>query len=154
MGPVGGQEMLVILLIALLLFGPKKLPELARMLGKAVSEFRRAKNELKSTFESHMYELERETRGDTGSAPAKTVHSPVSFPYPSDELGPYNANSELTAGPSSEQADAFRPLATSGEGEGRDISSVESPPVPDTVPRNGTQPARDVASLAKEERLS
>lgn len=65
MGPIGVQEMIAIFLIALLLFGPKKLPELGRTLGKALTEFRRAKNELKSTFESHMAELERETRIDS-----------------------------------------------------------------------------------------
>ena len=61
MGPVGWQEMAVIGILALVLFGPKRLPELARNLGKALAEFRRAKEELKSTFDVHMKELERET---------------------------------------------------------------------------------------------
>jgi len=60
MGPVGVQEMIVIFLVALVLFGPKKLPELGRTLGKAISEFRRAQSELKATFEHHMKELEQE----------------------------------------------------------------------------------------------
>ncbi len=60
MGPVGWQEMMFIFLLALLLFGPKKLPELGRMLGKAMTEFRRAQTELKSTFEREMRNLERE----------------------------------------------------------------------------------------------
>ncbi len=51
MGPVGWQEIIAIFFVALLLFGPKKLPELSRTLAKAVAEFRRAQNELKSTFE-------------------------------------------------------------------------------------------------------
>ena len=42
---VGGQELLVILVIALILFGPKKLPELARSFGRAVAEFNKAKDE-------------------------------------------------------------------------------------------------------------
>lgn len=42
---VGGQELFVILIIALILFGPKKLPELARSFGRAVAEFNRAKHE-------------------------------------------------------------------------------------------------------------
>src|SRR5579864_5557134 len=62
MGPVGWQEMMFIFLLALLLFGPKKLPELGRMLGKAMTEFRRAQNELKSTFEREMRNLERENQ--------------------------------------------------------------------------------------------
>ena len=60
MGPVGVQEMIVIFLVALVLFGPKKLPELGRTLGKAITEFRRAQSELKATFEHHMKELEKE----------------------------------------------------------------------------------------------
>jgi TatA/E family protein of Tat protein translocase len=60
MGPVGVQEMVVILLVALVLFGPKKLPELGKTIGKAITEFRRAQSELKATFESHMRELEKE----------------------------------------------------------------------------------------------
>ena len=60
MGPVGVQEMIVIFLVALVLFGPKKLPELGKTIGKAITEFRRAQSELKSTFEGHMRELEKE----------------------------------------------------------------------------------------------
>jgi TatA/E family protein of Tat protein translocase len=61
MGPIGVQEMVFIFLLALVLFGPKKLPELGRTLGKAISEFRRAQSELKATFDREMQNLERET---------------------------------------------------------------------------------------------
>src|SRR5271154_4519447 len=61
MGTLGGQEMLVIILLALLLFGPKELPKIARTIGKAMTEFRRAQNDLKSTFNREMANLERET---------------------------------------------------------------------------------------------
>jgi TatA/E family protein of Tat protein translocase len=61
MGTLGGQEILVIVLLALLLFGPKELPKIARTLGKAMTEFRRAQNELKTTFNREMENLERET---------------------------------------------------------------------------------------------
>src|SRR5215469_18377406 len=60
MGPVGFQEMVVIFVIALLIFGPKKLPELGRTLGKAMTEFRRASSELRSTFDREMKNLEQE----------------------------------------------------------------------------------------------
>jgi TatA/E family protein of Tat protein translocase len=61
MGPIGVQEMVVIFLVALVLFGPKKLPELGKTLAKAVTEFRRAQSDLKATFEREMQSLERET---------------------------------------------------------------------------------------------
>jgi sec-independent protein translocase protein TatA len=60
MGTLGVQEMLIIFAIALLLFGPKKLPELGKTIGKAITEFRRASNDLKQTFEREMQTLERE----------------------------------------------------------------------------------------------
>jgi sec-independent protein translocase protein TatA len=62
MGPIGVQEMIFIFLLALVLFGPKKLPELGRMVGKALSEFRRAQSELKATFDREMRNLELETQ--------------------------------------------------------------------------------------------
>jgi len=61
MGPIGVQEMVVIFLVALVLFGPKKLPELGKTLAKAVTEFRRAQSDLKATFEREMQSIERET---------------------------------------------------------------------------------------------
>ena len=54
MGPIGVQEMVAIFLVALVLFGPKKLPELGRTIAKAITEFRRASNDLKATFEREM----------------------------------------------------------------------------------------------------
>lgn len=61
MGPLGTQELVFIFILALLLFGPKKLPELGKTIGKAMTEFRRAQTELKTTFEREMKNLERET---------------------------------------------------------------------------------------------
>jgi TatA/E family protein of Tat protein translocase len=61
MGPLGYPEMVFIFFLALILFGPKKLPELGRTVGKALTEFRRASNELKSTFDREMKNLEQET---------------------------------------------------------------------------------------------
>ena len=61
MGPLGVQEMVVIFLVALVLFGPKKLPELGKTIAKAVTEFRRAQSDLKATFEREMHSIERET---------------------------------------------------------------------------------------------
>src|SRR3954453_6007435 len=61
MGPLGWQETVFIFFLALLLFGPKKLPELGRTLGKAMTEFRRASSELRATFDREMHAIERET---------------------------------------------------------------------------------------------
>src|SRR5215469_4051036 len=61
MGPLGTEELVAIFILALLLFGPKELPKLGRTIGKAMTEFRRAQSELKTTFNREMQNLERET---------------------------------------------------------------------------------------------
>ena len=55
---LGGHEMIIIFLIVLLLFGAKKLPELARGVGKSMGEFRRAKDE----FESEIHRAEQDVK--------------------------------------------------------------------------------------------
>ncbi len=61
-GTLGVPEIAVIFILALVLFGPKKLPELGRTIGKAMTEFRRASNDLKATFDREMHTLERESK--------------------------------------------------------------------------------------------
>jgi len=53
-GSIGVQELLIIFIIALLIFGPRKLPKLGRSLGRSLAEFRRASNELKNTLEEEI----------------------------------------------------------------------------------------------------
>lgn len=57
-GPLGFPELLFISLLALLIFGPKKLPELGRTLGKAMAEFRKATTDLKRTINAELIEQE------------------------------------------------------------------------------------------------
>jgi sec-independent protein translocase protein TatA len=60
MGPIGIQELTLILIVALLVFGPKKLPELGRSIGKTLAEFRRASNEIKHNIKKELEEPERD----------------------------------------------------------------------------------------------
>jgi len=64
-----GPEMLFLALLAFLLFGPKKLPEIGRQIGRGLAEFRRASNELKSQLENEMRLLEAEDREKKISPP-------------------------------------------------------------------------------------
>jgi sec-independent protein translocase protein TatA len=58
MGPLGFQEILVIFIIALIVFGPKKLPELGKSLGKGLREFKKATEDLKTNFEDQIRDAE------------------------------------------------------------------------------------------------
>ena len=53
-GPIGMPELILIFLVALLVFGPRKLPELGRSLGKGIAEFKRASEDLKRTIEDEI----------------------------------------------------------------------------------------------------
>jgi sec-independent protein translocase protein TatB len=60
MSSMGFSETLILVLLAYLLFGPKKLPEIARQVGKILNEFKRASNEFKSQIESEISQLDME----------------------------------------------------------------------------------------------
>ena len=61
MGPLGFPELVIIFVVALIVFGPRKLPELGRSLGKGLSEFKRASNELRNTLDDEIRNEERRT---------------------------------------------------------------------------------------------
>ena len=124
MGTLGVPEMMVIFVLALVLFGPKKLPEIGRTLGKAITEFRKASSELKNTFTAEMENLERETKQITQST-AEVVNDTYNYDYSSYQ-SQYEASSEppleiTAADPSTESASAPQgaesPLAELPPGE-------------------------------------
>jgi TatA/E family protein of Tat protein translocase len=67
---LGMPEMIFIFLLALIIFGPKKLPEIGAQFGKALSEFKRASNEFKSQLEEEVRNLERQTTAPPPPEPA------------------------------------------------------------------------------------
>lgn len=81
-GSLGGPELLLILVIALIVFGPRKLPEMGKSLGKMLVEFRRASNEFKRTIEDEV-EAEK-VRDHVQAASAPAVAPPVE-PAPASE---------------------------------------------------------------------
>jgi TatA/E family protein of Tat protein translocase len=148
MGPFGVQEMILIFILALVLFGPKKLPELARLLGKGLTEFRRAKNELKSTFDTHMRELERETRMEelkkNPTSVTTTTPSYNPYAYTADEYGrsPSDYNYNGSEGPYLSE-----PPVQSHAAETPALPPA--PVVPGTVPRSASSPTSEEAAAAE-----
>lgn len=91
MGPLGVPEMIFIFVLALLILGPKKLPEIGRTIGKGMAEFRRASNELKSTFEREMNAIDREhesikeVSSSYASSASTAAASSAPYDYPYDD---------------------------------------------------------------------
>jgi TatA/E family protein of Tat protein translocase len=79
-GSIGMPELIIILVIALIIFGPRKLPELGRSLGRSINEFKKASNELRSTLEEEI--RVEETRERTTAA--ATPPPPAATPPPVD----------------------------------------------------------------------
>jgi TatA/E family protein of Tat protein translocase len=82
-GSIGMPELIIIFVIALIIFGPRKLPELGRSLGKSLAEFKRASNELKSTLEEEIrLEETRSALDEKKAAAAQTATAPPANPTP------------------------------------------------------------------------
>jgi sec-independent protein translocase protein TatA len=69
-GSLGMPELIVIFVIALIVFGPRKLPELGRSLGRSIAEFKKATNELQSTLEQEIEADERRSKAEAAHVAA------------------------------------------------------------------------------------
>ena len=132
MGSIGLQEMVFIFVVALLIFGPKKLPELGRSLGKGLSEFRRASSELRSSFEREMENIERETRVEedkkTATAVTDSSSTAPTDSYSYSESDPYSSDYGYDyAGYSGEQQEQPSTEPSTGEPqkEGEHVDAAE-----------------------------
>jgi TatA/E family protein of Tat protein translocase len=129
MGTLGWQEMTFIFILALLLFGPKKLPELGRQVGKALTEFKRASNELKATFDRELSSLERE---DQSIKEVTSSYDPSNYSYNYDYS--YDSYSD-----GSTSTPAIESTAT-------ESTSVSASATQGAEAKNGTAPEGTVAT--------
>jgi TatA/E family protein of Tat protein translocase len=102
-GSIGMPELIIILVIALIIFGPRKLPELGRSLGRSIGEFKRASNELRNTLEEEIrIEEQRDQRAairaeqDAAVAAAATPTS--TSPTPASPAPPANETVDRSTG--------------------------------------------------------
>jgi len=136
--------MIVVFIVVLVVFGPQKLPELARGLGKLMAEFRKASTDFKSAFEEEMREMERQAlqaerkkaaEAAAASAPAaETSPSPASAPStgaepPSSEVHPEaRATEDLVISPVVESVPRSSEEPAETKSEGATITSSDKPP--------------------------
>jgi TatA/E family protein of Tat protein translocase len=102
---IGLQEMLVIGVLALLVFGPSKLPELGRMVGRAMREFRRASDEFRSTVETNLHINDPDPLPPDPVAPT-SVEPSTPTPLPS-ELEPISPEAPAVRVPEPEHGEPF-----------------------------------------------
>lgn len=97
-GSIGMPELIIIFVIALIIFGPRKLPELGRSLGRSLAEFKRASNELRSTLEEEI-RIEDQRPPEAKPAEAKTTEAKTT------EAKPIEAKPTETAAAASMSSD-------------------------------------------------
>ena len=118
---LGGGEIAVIFILALVLFGPNKLPELGRTIAKAMGEFNRARNDLKATFEREMRTMEQETlsikkfANDTVAELADHASYVYGLPSAEEVWNPLDHEGHAVENASREQAAIAAPVENSGE---------------------------------------
>ena len=121
-------HLVILFVIALMVFGPQKLPELARMLGKATAEFRKMTNDFRYALEDEVRELERNTRirEEEIAAAARAAQGPVPAPSTAPEGAVPRELIEAPASvPSAEPFNESSPLPHA--------DSAPSPPSPEPV---------------------
>ena len=134
-------HLVIIFIVVLVVFGPHKLPELARSLGKMMAEFRKASTDFKMAFEEEMRNIERQAReaewkkSHEGTAAASTEQQPATLATPPGTESPHIlpksiAPPEPTINPVSEAvAREPQPSAGPNSESGGELVSTEEPPV-------------------------
>ncbi len=105
---IGFPELLLIAVIALVVIGPKRLPDLAKALGRGFAEFRRATDELKQTFEEEARVSRAQELRKKLVAEGKIVPPGALDPYP-PEANADNANGSVESGPSPQEVVSEEP---------------------------------------------
>ena len=119
-GPLGMQEMLIILVVALIVFGPRKLPQIGKTLGKSIAEFRRTSTELRSTLEREVQMEEFRAARSEVSELKKDVTDLGRGLDPDRGSGPPAAGREQQESPPEAPSGADSPPDASGADEAAD----------------------------------
>ena len=127
---MSGTELAIILILALLLLGPDKLPGLARTAGKAVRDFKKATNDLRGTVETEFYKMDQpdepEARQVPASAPARAQSSD---PYAADDTAPERLGPARAAPAGTVPAAPMGPVQAEAQARAEAAKSEQDKPV-------------------------
>ncbi|MDE2972136.1 MAG: Sec-independent protein translocase protein TatB [Acidobacteriota bacterium] len=151
-GPLGMQEMLIILVVALIVFGPRKLPQIGKTLGKSIAEFRRTSTELRSTLEREVQMEEFRAARSEVSELKKDVSDLGRGLDPDRGSGPPGAGREERESPPEAQSAADAPPDASGVGEATDRAAAEAEAAGAGEPPAGDDAASDDGAAGSESR--
>jgi sec-independent protein translocase protein TatB len=129
---LGFGEILIILVLALVLLGPQRLPDAAKSLGKAMRDFQRATADVKQQFDSALYEVDRAVKPALAAPPPPSATTPAAVP------------------PGGVPVAAGVPAATAENVPGLEAALAEPAPAPAVLPvrQEATAPAGEAASKA------
>jgi sec-independent protein translocase protein TatB len=137
-------HLIVLFVVALIIFGPQKLPELARMLGKATAEFRKMTNDFRYALEDEVREMERQTRikEEEAAAVKRAAEAPPLSPSPAP--APEPEGSVPRAIPETTVTATVEPPSEAGPAPTAESATSQAPAEAVTVPQE--KPADDHAA--------
>lgn len=138
--------MIVVFIVVLVVFGPQKLPELARGLGKLMAEFRKASTDFKTAFEEEMRDLERQAmlaeRKKAAEAAATSAVSDLVQPATLPAIAENATPASETSADSQAAEPVISPVAESVARSSEDITESKT----EAAPTNLQEPGRDAQS--------
>jgi sec-independent protein translocase protein TatB len=128
-------HMIVVFIVVLVVFGPRKLPELARGLGKLMAEFRKASTDFKSAFEEEMREMERQALQAERKKAAEAAAASA-------------AAAEAGATPATEGSPGSQALLSESQTETSSSGDPVISPVAESVPRSSEESSESASESA------
>jgi sec-independent protein translocase protein TatA len=119
-GSVGPTELILIFIVALLVFGPKKLPEIGKSVGKAIREFKKASEEIKGRIEEEIQASEIKDIGKDLKAEVQSLHDGIKKDLPTSPLK--DLRKDIESGVQSLKNEIKKDAVSHETGEGPKIS--------------------------------
>ena len=138
---IGLPELIIILIVALIVFGPKKLPDLAKSLGKGMAEFKKATDDFKSTIQSDISSIENEVR-DVKKDVTEEIYNPEVASQAEIQAGSEPVQPELPISTPDPAAPSSSFLEDFERGKVETAATPESAP-PEVVAAQTTSPPKE-----------